>query len=209
MKRITATLLTDGSSDRLLVPLIEMLLSEHTDSAYQVVCAQGLPPAASGLQARIAAALKLFPCDLLLVHRDDEGVGSEAREREIESHWERTERSATLVCVIPVRMTEAWLIASEAPIRAAVCNPHGKEALGLPPIKNIESAPDPKAILFHALTEATGYNAHRKKKFNPHQYRHRVSELMDDLTPIRKLASFRHLESQLSHRLGLLEAQKP
>lgn len=202
MKRVTATLVTDGSSDRLLAPLIELLFSTHTELAYQVNCAEGLPPVASGLTARIDSALELFPCDFLFVHRDAEGIDPTIRQQEIETHWKSSQRTATLICVVPVRMTEAWLVANEKPIRAAVGNPNGTEPLGLPAIKNIESLPDPKAILFEALKSASGLNASRKRRFNPHQFRHRVSELTDDLESLRKLSSFRHLEAQLQQHLA-------
>lgn len=207
MKRVTATLVTDGSSDRLLVPLIELLFSEHTDQAYQVNCADGLPPVASGLKARIEAALALFPCDILFVHRDAERMSPGVRQQEIESSWPDSLPKAVLICVIPVRMTEAWLLASELPIRSAVGNPNGVEPLGLPAIKDIESLPDPKEVLFSALKAASGLNASRKKRFNPHAFRHRVSELAGDLAPLRQLASFRHLEAQLQKHL--VESREP
>jgi hypothetical protein len=101
-------------------------------------------------------------------------------------------------------MTEAWLVANEKPIRLAVGNPNGTESLGLPTVKNIESLPDPKEILFTALKAASGISATRKRRFNPHQYRHRVSELTDDLEPLRKLESFRHLEAQVQRHLAKL-----
>jgi hypothetical protein len=202
MKRVTATLVTDGSSDRLLAPLIELLFSTHTELAYQVNCAEGLPPISSGLTVRIDSALELFPCDFLFVHRDAEGIDAMVRQQEIEMNWKDSQQTATLICVVPVRMTEAWLVASEKPIRAAVGNPNGVEPLGLPATKNIETSPDPKFILFEALKAASGLNASRKRRFNPHPYRHRVSELTDDLEPLRKLSSFRHLEAQIQKHLA-------
>lgn len=204
MKRVTATLITDGSSDKLLVPLIELLFNTHTELAYQVNCAEGLPPVSSGLKARIDSALELFPCDFLFVHRDAEGVAATVRQQEIEASWLGSQQTATLICVVPVRMTEAWLVANEKPIRLAVGNPNGTESLGLPTVKNIESLPDPKEILFAALKAASGISATRKRRFNPHQYRHRVSELTDDLRPLRKLESFRYLEAQVQKHLAKL-----
>jgi len=202
MKRVTATLVTDGSSDKLLAPLIELLFSVHTELAYQVRCAEGLPPLSDGLTARIDSALALFPCDFLFVHRDAEGVDAMTRQQEIEINWRNSQQSAVLICVVPVRMTEAWLVVNEKPIREAVGNPNGIEPLGLPAAKNIESLPDPKFILFDALKAASGLNASRKRRFNPHPYRHRVSELTDDLEPLRKLSSFRHLEAQVQRHLA-------
>ena len=197
MKRVSATLVTDGSSDRLLKPLIELLFDEYTDLPYQVNCAEGLPPIAEGLTSRIESALQLFPCDLLFVHRDEEGVGITVRQQEIENSWPDNEKTTVLICVIPVRMTEAWLIANEKPIRLAVGNPNGTEVLDLPTAKDIESSPNPKEILFAALRTASGRNSRRKARFNPHQFRHRVSELTDDLAPLRMLASFKRLEAQV------------
>lgn len=202
MKRITATLVTDGTSDKLLAPLIEMLFSAHTELAYQVNCAEGLPPLSSGLRARIVSALELFPCDFLFVHRDAEGVDAHVRQQEIEKSWPDSQQTAALICVVPVRMTEAWLIANDAPIRYAVGNPNGTESLDLPALKDIESLPDPKAILFAALKAASGLNPSRKRRFKPHSFRHRVSELTDDLAPLRELSSFRHLEAQIQQKLA-------
>jgi hypothetical protein len=204
MKRVSATLVTDGSSDMLLAPLIELLFDAHTDLAYQVKCAQGLPPVSSGLQARIDSALELFPCDFLFVHRDAEGIEATIRQQEIETNWLNSRKTAILICIVPVRMTEAWLIASEGPIRSAVGNPNGSAALGLPASKDIESLPDPKTVLFAALKAASGLSAMRKRRFRPQQFRHRVSELIDDLTPLRKLASFQHLETQVHLQLQSL-----
>ncbi len=206
MKRLSATLLTDGCSDRLLQPLIELLFSEYTDLPYQVNCAEGLPPLADGLQSRIKSALALFPCDLLFVHRDEEGIGVATRQKEIEDSWPDGMQQSVLICVIPVRMTEAWLIVNSEAIRSAVGNPNGHESLDLPEIKNIESSLDPKEILFTALKAASGLNARRKTRFNPHQFRHRVSELTEDLESLRKLPSFKHLENQVRKYLQRLPA---
>lgn len=206
MKRITATLITDGRSDTLLVPLLELLFAEHTELPYQVNWAEGLPPLSSGLQPRIEAALDLYPCDLLLVHRDAESEPVPVRQLEIQTSWQRGtaggNAATTLVCVIPVRMTESWLITQEGPIRAAVGNPNGQDALVLPAAKSIEAVADPKAILFDALKVASGLNATRRQRFVPDRYRHRVSELTEDLRPLRKLASFRHLEAQIQDCLA-------
>ncbi|MBC7609914.1 MAG: hypothetical protein H7228_10135 [Polaromonas sp.] len=185
--------------------MIELLFDEYTDLPYQVNCAEGLPPMAEGLKSRIESAMELFPCDFLFVHRDEEGVGITVRQQEIENSWPNRMQTTVLVFVIPVRMTEAWLIANAKPIRLAVGNPHGNDELDLPSAKDIESSPDPKEILFTALKTASGLNARRKARFNPHQFRHRVSELTDDLAPLRMLTSFKHLEDQVKkhvERLG-------
>ena len=205
MKRVTATLIADGSSDKLLVPLIELLFSEHTELAYRVNFAEGLPPLSTGLESRISSALELFPCYILFVHRDAEGITASHRQQEIELSWPQSQQTAVLICVVPVRMTEAWLIVNDKPIRSAVGNPNGSNPINLPAAKDIESLPDPKEVLFAALKAASGLNASRKRRFIPHLFRHRVSELTDDLTPLRKLSSFRHLETQIQSFLSGLD----
>lgn len=207
MKRITATLITDGSSDKLLAPLIGLIFNEHATLPYQINCAENLPPLASGLRSRIESALDLFPCNFLFVHRDAENIEASKRQLEIESSWPDSSQTTMLVTVVPVRMTEAWLITNEKPIRSAVGNPNGTEPLGLPTVKNIESSLDPKEVLFSALKAASGRNSSRKRKLNPHQFRYRVSELTEDLEPLRKLKSFRHLEAQVKQLLTQLESE--
>lgn len=176
--------------------------AERCGEIRALLAREGLPPVSSGLKARINSALELFPCDFLFVHRDAERVEAAVRQHEIETNWLDSQQTAVLICVVPVRMTEAWLIANEEPIRSAVGNPNGTEPLGLPAAKDIESSPDPKEILFAALKAASGLNASRKRRFKPHQYRYRVSELTDDLEPLRKLSSFRHLEAQVQRHLA-------
>lgn len=207
MKIITATLVADGSSDKLLIPFIKLLFSEHApaDLAVRFNFAAGLPTAAAGLSSRVRVALELYPCDFLFVHRDEEGVGLMARQQEIERSWPADVQGTTLICVIPVRMTEAWLLTNSKPIRLAVGNGNGTVPLELPTLKSIEALPNPKAILFSALKTATMWNARRKESFRPDLYRHRVSELTDDLMPLRKLSSFNHLEAQVKKHLKLFK----
>ena len=207
MKIITATLVADGSSDKLLIPFIKLLFSEHApaDLAVRFNFAAGLPTAAAGLSSRVKAALDLYPSDFLFVHRDEEGVGLMARQEEIERSWPADVQDTALICVIPVRMTEAWLLTNSKPIRLAVGNGNGTVPLELPTLKSIEALPNPKAILFSALKTATMWSARRKESFRPDLYRHRVSELTDDLMPLRKLSSFNHLEAQVKKHLKLFE----
>lgn len=67
--------------------------------------------------------------------------------------------------VVPVRMTEAWLLFDQLSIRAAAGNPRGVEELNLPKLDTIENIPDPKATLYKALTLASGLSTRRRSKF--------------------------------------------
>jgi hypothetical protein len=78
-----------------------------------------LPP--TGLAARISKSVALYPCELLFIHRDAEAEPHQSREEEIT----RAVNEATFdfghrprwVCIIPVRMREAWLLFDEPAIR--------------------------------------------------------------------------------------------
>jgi len=107
------------------------------------------------------------------------------------------------VHVIPLKMTEAWLLTNESVIRQAVGNPTGKSKLNLPKIRNIEGC-DAKFVLNEALVKASELGAHRRRKFNPEQFRHRVSDLTTDLSSLRKIPSFAKLESDLKLTLSNL-----
>jgi len=197
MPSVSLTLLADGSSDRVLLPFIEMLMDQHCPEPFVARFADGLPPHARTTSERMKAAVSLYPCDLLFVHRDAESMDASTREAEIRQGLNGISPPPALICVIPVRMTEAWLLTSEAAIRAAVGNPNGSVALNLPPVARIESI-DAKEILFRALETAKDLGARRRSKFRPDVYRHRVAELFQETAQLRELPSFRHLETQVS-----------
>ncbi len=193
---LTCTLVADGSSDRVLVPLLERLLDEHCPGPYRSPHFAGLP-AGLPLAERIRQALDLYPCDLLFVHRDAEKEDPTLRSKEIRAALADLKGCPASVSVIPVRMTEAWLLVDEAAIRAASGNPGGKVALDLPALPRIESLPDPKEVLFTALRTASELPPGRLRKFDPQEKRHRVTDLIDDLGRLRRLPSFAHLEEQI------------
>jgi hypothetical protein len=194
MQRFASTLVAEGSSDQALVPLIEFVLDEHCSVPHLTTFASGLPTAP--LRARVARALDLYPCDLLFVHRDaDRGLVVE-REDEIRAAVHSTGLQ-TAICMIPVRMTEAWLLADETAIRRAAGNTAGSASLGLPPVEKLEAQPDPKSLLFAALERASELGPHRLRRFDRYRARRQVSGFMEDPSVLRKLPSFVHFESQV------------
>ena len=80
------------------------------------------------LADRILYALEYFPCNLLLIHRDAEGRSRDERLQEITNSLQVVfpiTQEIPSVCVVPVRMTEAWLLFSEDAIRYAAGNLSG------------------------------------------------------------------------------------
>jgi hypothetical protein len=144
-------------------------------------------------------AVDLYPCDILFVHRDAEGQDPAQRRDEIATAL--TTNPITWVPVIPVRMTEAWLLADQRAIRMAAGNPRGTEPLGLPDLNRLEDLPDPKLILYDALKRACGLNARRRARFNPAQRAYLIPSYIEDYSPLQALTAFVRLQDDIRRAL--------
>ncbi len=198
------TLVSDGTSDRALLHPLKWLLqangiNEPIESTWADL--RGLPQPPATLELKIRTALELFPCELLFVHRDAEREKRENRVTEIRSAIQRISSDLfagrQYVCVVPVRMSEAWLLFDGAAIRQAAGNPNGVMALQLPNVLQVEELPDPKAVLNDALIQATGKPRRRLKKFRTGVAVQRVAELISDYSPLRRATAFQTLEREL------------
>ena len=201
MSNLNYTLLSEGTSDKALMPIITWLFREHLEN-YSIQAEWAdlsrlqAPP--KGLPVRIKKAVELYPCDVLFIHRDEDGDGLQNRQREIEAKVGLlTEFQLPVVKVILVRMTEAWLLFDESAIRRAASNPKGKVNLELPVIRQVEEVADPKNLLHIALQKASELSGRRLKNFRPRERVYRVSELIDDFSPLRVLSEFQVMESEL------------
>jgi hypothetical protein len=193
------TLVTDGSSDRALLHVLDWLLEQNTSRTVQGSWADLRPlrqPPRS-LAERIATALELYGCDLLFVHRDAERESREVRVEEIVACLESLERTPPAVCVVPVRMQEAWYLFDEAALRRAAGNPYGAERLVLPDPEKLEQVANPKGELHELLWQASGLRPGRRQHFSPASAVHRLAELIEDYSPLRELPAFRALEADL------------
>ena len=168
MKEIRYTLITDGSSDRALMPILTWLLIDlGVNLPIQPTWAdfRRLHNPPKKLEDRIHKAIALYPCDLLFVHRDAEKEPRQKRVSEINQAVESIPLDVRLpvVCVIPVKMTEAWLLIDEKAIREAAGNPKGRQPLDLPKTSNTEGLSDPKETLRGLLETACGHAPRRQK----------------------------------------------
>ncbi|MBN3896232.1 MAG: DUF4276 family protein [Nostoc sp. NOS(2021)] len=204
MKELCYTLLSDGSSDKALMPILTWLLRANlVDCAIQSNWAdlRRLPKPPKKLLPRIINSLELYPCDLLFIHRDAEREPREKRITEILEALEEAVKKPVLVpphvCVIPVRMQEAWLLFDEAALREAAGNPRGRQPLKLPDIRRLEQLPNPKDILYGLLCEASELTGRRLKQFSVNERVHRLAELIDDFSPLRALSAFQLLETEI------------
>lgn len=198
---ITYTLTTEGSSDRVLLRPIEWLLGQHSIVEFN---GQWANPASFAsherdVGTRIAESIKNFPCNLLFVHRDSDATGVALRKSEIRNAVALLGALPPIICVVPSRMTEAWLLVEEAAIRKAASNPRGRVDLHLPDLHAIERIADPKSDLDHALLLASETTGRRRKQFSTalHATKQRVASLIEDLSTLRNLSAFREFEKEL------------
>jgi hypothetical protein len=115
-------------------------------------------------------------------------------------------KSVTTVPVIPVRMTEAWLLLDETAIRQVAGNPRGRRDLSLPAPKRVESVPDPKQLLQQCLLTAADCGGRRReqvtKRFNEH--RRQLLERIDRSGPINDLPSWQQLIADIESAIEQL-----
>jgi len=101
--------------------------------------------------------------------------------------------------VIPCRMSEAWMLIDESAIRSAANNPNGSISLSLPKLNRLEKLTNPKADLKNLLKRATELSGRRLKGFNESAAIHRVAELIEDYSALRRLSHFQHLETEIEN----------
>ncbi len=198
---VTSGLLVDGSSDRALIPIIDLLFDEHCPHPFE---SPQLIDEKGSLRERITRAAKSYDVlDILFVHRDAESQEFGTRVQEIR---EASPPGLTMpvVCIVPVRMTEAWLLTDEKAIREAVGNPASVVDLGLPLIKKIETC-EAKEVLFNAIRKAKDLSTRRMRTFRPEQFRQRVAQLTIDLDGLRKLSSFSAFETEFKQIITTLK----
>jgi len=201
------TLIADGRTDDALIPILTWLLMNlgvKVGIQPQLPILGNLRNPPKKLQDKIAIALDLFPCNILFIHRDAESDETpiETRTKEIRKAEKLVKKSLPpIVCVIPIKMIESWLLFNEDAIRKVVGNPNGKQELNLPKISEIEQISDPKERLEKLLIDASFPNRRGKRVNIPPNYCVRIAEEIDDFDPLRNLSAFQELEKELKNTL--------
>lgn len=203
MKVVRHTLVSEGTTDGNLIPIIDWTLRE----AAQVELARGvraefwrLPSPPESLADKLVKATELFPCEILFIHRDADREPPVHRYQEIQAAVEAATKTGCVlpaVAVVPVRMLEAWLMFDERAIRCAAGNPNGTAPIDLPPLKSVEERPDPKSDLRKALRTASELKGRRLKKFNSAQAFWRVLDFVEDFSPLRQIPAYCGFEASV------------
>lgn len=198
MKEFTFALISEGSSDIVLVPILNWLLKQyllHSPIRGNWVDFRVFRNPPRTLSEKIRLALSLYEPDLLFIHRDSDNQPAEIRITEIQKALEALQIPG--VCVVPVQMQEAWLLIDEQAIRLAVGNKNGRVNLSLPPLPKLEQVLNPKAELHGLLKRASELSGRHLDRLNVRACAVRVVEFIDDYSALRQLQAFQRLETDL------------
>lgn len=194
-KTATFYFLCEGTSDEPLVDHLETLVSRQ---GFDEVL--GIPRSGGGsVREKVRALVDSgVAFDFVAVHRDADERDPEPRISEVEM---ALREFGVVGCpVVPVQMTEAWLLVDEGAIRAAVGRPSGTEPLGLPKLREIETTHDAKAVLKGALVAAAGGTGRRHRKAVQEWGTHRriLLQRLDVDGPVRQLTSWQHMVGEVA-----------
>ena len=204
---IRFTLFAEGSTDKALLPILRWALRHDPrvrEITSQFADPHNISPPRYKLAKRIREVLSLYPADLLFVHRDSDNLPPAVRREEIRTAVETGSHSQRTVPVVPVRMTEAWLLIDETAIRSAAGNPRGTMVLDLPRLGAIEDKADPKDVLYTALRQACELKGRKLARFSPQDAAGIVADRISDFSPLRCLPAFREFQADLGRALDSL-----
>lgn len=192
-------LISDGSSDAALIPILSYVLKRKFNDLDFIGDRADffrVPRRPKTLRQKIQLGKDLYEPDIIFIHRDCENDSINKRCEEIQEalHDLPLER---VIKVIPLRMTEAWLLIDESAIRMAVGNPNGTVRLNLPPINRLERLPDPKETLESLLKTASELSGRRLASLNTRKSIQLVSQYIEDYELLHELNAFQHLKEQI------------
>lgn len=175
----------EGTSDSGITTHIRRIVTDYGHSAVitDPLVDRLPPPPRRTVAAKLQAVRDLGgEYDLVVLHRDGDREGRSPRLAEIDSAVQQAMPDVPHVPVIPIRMTEAWLLLDEAEIRRVAGSPNGRTPLELPKAGNVESIADPKDLLRRTLAVASGLSGRRLEMFNKRFPQHR-RQLLEGINP--------------------------
>jgi hypothetical protein len=133
--------------------------------------------------------------DLVVCHRDADNQGVERRKLEMTTALTEAEFGSYLVPIVPVRMTEAWLLLDEHAIRTVAGVPSGTTDLNLPKVHEVEGIANPKKLLEETILRAANVKGRRRAQLArrfPNNRRQLLERLNVD-GPVTELSSWKDL----------------
>jgi predicted ATPase len=204
MKELRITLCTEGTSDEMLLPIINWTVQRHvTTVAINSVHSTGIasPGESKTLEAKFRQALQNYPCDLLVIHLDSEKRGIDYRNQEIQKAISTINQDDNTlpnhVSLIPIRESEAWALIDENAIRRAAQNRNGRVKLNLPVPRKIEEIADPKKLLNELIATASEQSGRRLEKLLRQVRPRDVIDWIENFSPLLELSGFQSFDQQV------------
>lgn len=191
-RQLTWSIVADGGTDRLLVPVIQWAI-HRLDPDVEI-----LEPEFRKRHGSIDASIGACGSGAMIVffHRDSENLSLPERLREFE-----TVTQPNVVPVVPVQMSEAWVLFDGPAVAKAAGSRTGD--VTVPRVAEIESIRNPKEklneLLFRAAGEPTGRRG-RDFRRSIAQRRVSVAEFIMDYSPLEKVPAFRWFQEALAER---------
>ncbi len=208
---LSGLFVSEGSSDAPLADLVTTLFETRgvTVQLTKPDFALLNERVARDVASRVEAGHRLMEgraVELLVVHRDVDNTTSSYRLKELQEALQAVGVEVPLVPILPVRMTEAWLLLDEGAIRTVAGNPRGRRDLALTRVHELERLADPKARLREALLAAADVRGRRRTRLDQRFERNRrqLLERLDPAGPINQLPSWAALLGDVDQVVRLL-----
>ncbi len=162
-----------------------------------------LPKPPKTLCEKLKLASHYYPFDILFIHRDAESNNISTinkRKDEIIAAVGNSELE-TVVCIVPVKMMETWLLIDPDAIKKASGNRKYAGSIDLPDISKLEKETQPKRKLHNLLKKVSGLKGRNLQKFNTDRAVHLVAENITDYSSLRKLKAFQVFESDVKRAI--------
>lgn len=195
----TGLFICEGNSDAPLADIVESLFRERgipvriTAPDFRLLS----PRVPKDVCSRMRAGVKLIGAevDFIICHRDADNQGVERRRSEMTDALAAAGFRSLLVPIIPVRMTEAWLLLDAHAIRTVAGVPNGTTDLGLPKRNEVEGIADPKKLLQEVILQAANVTGRRRERLAQRfaSNRRQLLERLDRLGPVTELPSWQQL----------------
>lgn len=185
MTTLVSALYTEGPTDEKFLPIIiqrtiqQILIKRGrmtVDILEPILLRRLVDHKSYGTQAeRILRAARLAAgYHTLIIHADaDHASSQKALTERIQPGLELVQQSQDRVCgqvlpLIPIRMTEAWMLADPATLQDVIGTNVLPQTLGLPErAEQVQSIPNPKQTLNQAIQNALAHQSRRRRRLQP------------------------------------------
>lgn len=223
MRQLVVALFAEGRTDERFLPVViqrtaDWILRQRALTLVEVLEPETMEPdSEAGNQAEriLSVARKAAGYHALIVHADaDAPTREDALAHRIEPGWQLVREAENQICrallpIIPVRMTEAWMMADVEAFRQVVGTDLPADQLGFPNQPHeVESIQDPKQELGVALNQVfTGQR--RRRKVNLGQYYEPLARRirMEVLERVPAFRAFADDLTELLQRLSFIRSR--